>query len=1111
MGNDSASSVRLPGQDERTTLSDTGRSYWRSVARIGVQVADAIVYAHAQGVLHRDLKPSNLLLDTQGTVWVTDFGLAKATDSDDLTHSGDIVGTLAYLAPERLRGRSDECNDIYGLGATLYELITLHPPFEDIDRSHLLRRISQDDPSPPRHLEPDVPRDLETIVLKAIDKDPGRRYSSAATMAEDLRRFLADRPIQARRSTVWERSWRLLRRNPLVVSLTAAIVLLTVVLAVGGSIASLFRSQRDQAIRNLTRAERAENNAQANLQRAQQAEREVKIRAHLTQAALHRRRGEIGRRVKSVREIDQALALAPRPSSELQSELRNELIASLALTDVWPTKEWACPRSVMEVDRAFEKYARATRDGVISVRRVDDDQELVRLVRPPGPDPRITLKFSPDGQYLASFTYDRHLVVWHLARGGEVLIDAHCAWEFGYDFTPDSRRLITARNREVVVFDLTTAQEVSRWPTSFTPWCVACSPDGQRLAIAPFSTEPPHALQVLSCSTGQLEAELTVPAWIFFFAWHPDGKSLALSQDDATIHLWDVGQPKPHRELKGAIGSGLQLAFSHDGRLLASCGWSQRLQLWEPLTGERLLTVNARMEPLRFSSNDCSIGVFHDGANVGFYEVIRSDVYRLLAREAGSGHGPPLTASFSPDGRLLAVGARHGIAFWDFATGRPLASAPIGEVYRLRFDDAGQLLTGTNVLNRWSVHVRREAPSHVRVGPPEQLPISLPSGFDVSRNGRVLAIAQFDGAKVIHFDRSNEPVLLRPHEDCRFVAVSRDGKWVATASHWGASVKVWDAASGALAATLPVEGGSWAEFSPDGRWLATSGGGCRIWEVGTWDERSAIGGGPAEFAPDASFLVHDTAFGSLRLVVPETGRELARLEDPNGFGSTRFAFTHDGSALLAMCGTGSSGIAWDLRRIREELASRGLDWELPPYPPPESVQPPIEVELDWADPASIAPEELARASIARYQQAYDASPDDAAASNDLAWALATAPEGLRRVTQAVQLAEKSVERKPDNVFFKNTLGVAYYRAGRYQEAVDCLALNLSAQEDAFLAMDLYFLAMSYHQLGESDSAQTYLTWANRWSDSRPSGARLSAEHLTELAMFRAEAEALIGK
>jgi serine/threonine protein kinase len=193
---------------------DDGRAYWHSVARIGMQVAEALASAHAQGTLHRDIKPSNLLLDSQGTVWVTDFGLAKAAGSDDLTHSGDIVGTLRYMAPERFRGKGDARSDVYALGLTLYELLALRPAFDESEYNALLYQVAHVEPPPLRQWRPSVPRDLETIVLKAIARDPERRYPSAGELADDLRRFTDDRPIRARAVNPAERLWRWCRRNP---------------------------------------------------------------------------------------------------------------------------------------------------------------------------------------------------------------------------------------------------------------------------------------------------------------------------------------------------------------------------------------------------------------------------------------------------------------------------------------------------------------------------------------------------------------------------------------------------------------------------------------------------------------------------------------------------------------------------------------------------------------------------------------------------------------------------------------------------------------------------------------------------------------------------------
>ncbi len=204
-------------------VGQSGCSYYRSVARIGVQAAEAIAYAHQHKVLHRDIKPSNLLLDLQGTVWVTDFGLAKAEGTDALTQTGDIVGTLRYMAPERFEGLADARSDVYALGLTLYEILTLEPAFAAHQRARLIDKILHEEPSKPRELDPRIPRDLETITLKAIAKDPSDRYGAASELAEDLRRYLADRPILARQASALEQARRWCRRNPLVAASIATV------------------------------------------------------------------------------------------------------------------------------------------------------------------------------------------------------------------------------------------------------------------------------------------------------------------------------------------------------------------------------------------------------------------------------------------------------------------------------------------------------------------------------------------------------------------------------------------------------------------------------------------------------------------------------------------------------------------------------------------------------------------------------------------------------------------------------------------------------------------------------------------------------------------------
>jgi tetratricopeptide (TPR) repeat protein len=213
----------------------------RAVARLGVQVAEALAYAHGQGVLHRDIKPSNLLLDGHGTVWVTDFGVAKLVEEAHLTQSGELVGTLRYMPPERFLGRSDARGDVYSLGITLYELLARHPAFPDTTPHHLIQLISNAEPPALRRQDATIPADLETVVLKAAARDPAHRYQSAAELADDLRRFLDDRPVRARRVGPVEQAWRWCRRNRAVAgSVAAAFALLLIAAAV--SVAAYLRT-----------------------------------------------------------------------------------------------------------------------------------------------------------------------------------------------------------------------------------------------------------------------------------------------------------------------------------------------------------------------------------------------------------------------------------------------------------------------------------------------------------------------------------------------------------------------------------------------------------------------------------------------------------------------------------------------------------------------------------------------------------------------------------------------------------------------------------------------------------------------------------------------------
>jgi serine/threonine protein kinase len=453
----SSPATAVEGTHGASTLSAGGSDdhYCRGIARVGLQVADALAYAHRQGILHRDIKPSNLLLDQQGTVWVTDFGLAKAEGADDLTQTGDIVGTLRFMAPERFEGRSLPQSDVYSLGLTLYEVLTLRPPFDDTNKVRLIEKVLHEPPLAPRKIDPHIPRDLETIVLKCLAKEPAERYTTAEVLAEDLRRFLADRPIKARRTPWHERTWRWCRRNPALACLLAAVALLLSLVAVISTVASF------QLRSELRRAESAENAEKG-------AKREALAKlwdSYLSQARANRMTRQPGQRFATLRAIQEAMKL-PLPEGRSLDELRTEAIAALCLPDLEVEREWKLDvkgLTAFTIADTFERYAYADKDGNVSVRRLEDHTELGRLQ---GEGPLAgydTLLFSPDGRFLVQkcrIAAGWRSRLWKL-DGAEPAVVLSTAGAF--EFSPDSRQCAVAEAREIRIHDPETGRELRRF------------------------------------------------------------------------------------------------------------------------------------------------------------------------------------------------------------------------------------------------------------------------------------------------------------------------------------------------------------------------------------------------------------------------------------------------------------------------------------------------------------------------------------------------------------------------------------------------------------------------------------------------------------------------
>lgn len=246
--------------------------YYCTVARLAAHAAEALHHAHQYGVIHRDIKPANLMLDRDGQLWVTDFGLAQFHQAPGITQTGDVMGTLRYMSPEQAGGQRallDARTDVYSLGVTIYELLTLQPMFDDIDHARMLKKILHDEPVPPRQRNPRVPAELETIVLKAVGKAPADRYATAGELAEDLRRFLDHRPILARRPTVVQRLRKWGRRHP---SLVIAAALLLILIAAGSLVsAALIEVEKNEKEAAYTRERQRAEEAEARFRLARRS------------------------------------------------------------------------------------------------------------------------------------------------------------------------------------------------------------------------------------------------------------------------------------------------------------------------------------------------------------------------------------------------------------------------------------------------------------------------------------------------------------------------------------------------------------------------------------------------------------------------------------------------------------------------------------------------------------------------------------------------------------------------------------------------------------------------------------------------------------------------
>jgi WD40 repeat protein/serine/threonine protein kinase len=892
----SSGSITLPGQGGPAhTPRPKKHTYWQSVAQIGVQVAGALEYAHRQGVLHRDVKPSNLLLDTRATVWVTDFGLAKADDQPNLTDSGDILGTLRYLPPEAFEGKSDARGDVYALGLTLYELLAFRPAFAEKHSPRLVRQVTTEEPPRLGKLNPQVPRDLVTIVHKAIDRDPARRYPSAGELEADLRRFLEDEPIQARRLSAAERLLRGARRHKAVAAALAAVAVLLVLLAAGALLAAahfqkLEREQRTLATKNEKLADEKEGEraraVQAGLEaeaaRQRQAAQAEELRRNLYLAQMNLA-GQAADSPSAIRRVGELLAPWRGPP-----DLRG-----------W---EWYCLRGLGHRD-------------LLTLR---GHGNAVRAVA-----------WDRDGTRLASGSYDGTVKVWDAATGKEIrTLRGHGHEVNAVAWSPDGTRLASAsQDGPVKVWDVATATATLtlRGHTQGVP-SVAWSPDGMRLA----SASDDQTVRVWGAATGKNTRTLRGHGTeVRAVAWSPDGKWLASASADRTVKVWDAASGKNTRTLRGHAGAVLSVAWSPDGTRLASGSMDQTVKVWGAAGGKETLTLRGHTDgavSVAWSPDGTGLASASYDGTVKVWEAATGvDTLTLRGHTQGA-----TSVAWSPDGtRLASASQDRTVKVW--------AADTSPEPLPLRGHDGGVLSMA------WSPDGTRLASAGydrtVKVWEPAAGKVILTLRGHTDRvasvawspDGKRLASASDDKtAKVWDAATGQNIRTLRGHDGgVLSVSWSPDGARLASSS-WDHTVKLWDAATGKLIRTFRghTDWVASVAWGPDGTRLASASDDrtVRVWEAATGQEVLTLHGhghhvNMVAWSPDGTRLASASSDATGRVWDVATGRETLTLRGHTNH-VLSVAWSPDGTRLASASWDATAKV-WDAATGNETLTLRG--------------------------------------------------------------------------------------------------------------------------------------------------------------------------------------------
>jgi eukaryotic-like serine/threonine-protein kinase len=869
----------------------------RAAAILAVPIVQAVHHAHQHGVLHRDLKPANVLLDAEGRPSVGDFGLAREIEGDSsLTAEGAIVGTPSYMAPEQAAGGLASATiaaDVYSLGAILYALLTGQPPFSGKTPVETLRQVIDQEPTSPRALNPKIDRDLEAICLKALDKQPRRRYPSASALAEDLERWLAGKPIRARRVGRPERLWKWARRHPAIAALSGTIVIVAAIGLIG-----MFVLYGQAVV--------ARGNALVQAKKTLDA-------LDSSEASLYSNRIALAERHRLSHDADRADALLEEcPISLRDWEWRYLKRRSYEDVTVYSDHQSAVTSIALSRDGRYLVSVDVSAN--IRVR----DRESGRCYNLPGlPERQDAIALSRDGQWMAvGGMLDAHkaaIKLWDTKSWTEVKslpnVDSSPR---AIAFSPDSRKLVAGLDDDMVrIWDITTETSRSLAGHRKAVEDVAFSPDGSLIASASRDT----TIRIWDAETGSLRATLPHARPVFSVAFHPEGRMLASSTGDVVdiargdLTLWDVASARVV-QARSALGAMLtKVRFSPDGRRLATAGWDRVVRIWDATTLNELIPLTGHAGPVRciaYSPNGSQLySGGHDGRVRCWNGTPLPELSRREPLHTFAGHENAVYAlALSADGRrLISAGEDYTVRAWDVATGESALTyrKHAYAIYALsmRGDGSAVASAGDDQIIRIWCPENGEDLAQLRG---HTAPIS---SVAFHPDGVRLASGSQDGTVRLWDTRTGVQIqeLLRSDEFIYSVAYSADGRLLAAGGDSG-PIRVWDMRDGRLLHILRghTQRVSGLAFHPVSDLLLSTSldGTARLWESLSGHEISVfdgVRGRGLAWAPDDRHFAISGADGVLKVWEYHSGQRVLTLRGHTD-DITSAVFSTDGHRIV---------------------------------------------------------------------------------------------------------------------------------------------------------------------------------------------------------------------